>query len=126
MSWLLRPFLSARYFFLTVNLLSSKSKLEERDFQRLAFSVARMQEKHGSAVRAEDRLRAPALRSEDTDLSPRAADRPNRSSLRAFSRDLRLPCKNYPRCQRRQLLILAPGSYYSGTERRDSLPQGVN
>ena len=36
-----------------------------------------------------------------------------------------LPCQYSPRCQCRQLLILAPGPYYSGTERRDSLPQGV-
>jgi hypothetical protein len=71
----LERFDSARYFFLTVNLLRSKSKLEERDFQGLAFSVARMQEEHGSGVQAEDRLRAPASRSEGADLSPIAADR---------------------------------------------------
>ncbi len=56
MSRLRPPFLSDRHFFLTVNLLRSRSKLEERDFQRLVFGVARMREKHGCGLKI-DRAR---------------------------------------------------------------------
>ena len=42
----LRPFLSDRYIFVTVNLLKSRTKLQESDYQRLALSISRMRVKH--------------------------------------------------------------------------------
>ena len=45
MSKLRRPFLYDRYIFVTVNLLRSRRKLEERDFGRLAIALARMRQK---------------------------------------------------------------------------------
>jgi hypothetical protein len=47
MSRLRRPFLSDRYFFLTVNLLRGRNHLEERDLGRLALALDRMRQKHG-------------------------------------------------------------------------------
>jgi len=41
MSRLRRPFLSDRYFFLTVNLLRGRNPLEEGDFERLALALDR-------------------------------------------------------------------------------------
>jgi REP element-mobilizing transposase RayT len=52
MSRLRRLVLSGRYFFVTCNLLRSRRALEERDFGRLASSLARMREKHGFALTA--------------------------------------------------------------------------
>ncbi len=52
MSRLRRLTLSDRYFFVTCNLLRSRSALAERDFERLASSLARMREKHGFALTA--------------------------------------------------------------------------
>ena len=40
-----RPFLYDRYFFVSVNLLRSRRKLEERDFVRWAIALARMRQK---------------------------------------------------------------------------------
>ncbi len=45
MSRLRRPFLYDRYIFVTVDLLRSRGKLEERDFGRLAIALARMRQK---------------------------------------------------------------------------------
>ncbi len=45
MSRLRRPFLYDRYMFVTVDLLRSRGKLEERDFGRLAIALARMRQK---------------------------------------------------------------------------------
>lgn len=50
MSRLRRRVLSDRYFFVTCNLRRSRSALKERDFARLASSLARMREKHGFAL----------------------------------------------------------------------------
>jgi hypothetical protein len=44
MSKLRRPFLYDRYTFVTMNLLRSRRKLEERDFGRLAIALARMRQ----------------------------------------------------------------------------------
>jgi putative transposase len=44
MSRLRRPFLCDRYIFVTVDLLRSRGKLEERDFGRLAIALARMRQ----------------------------------------------------------------------------------
>jgi REP element-mobilizing transposase RayT len=52
MSKLRRPFLYDRYIFVTVNLLRSRRKLEERDFGRLAISLARMRQKQRFALTA--------------------------------------------------------------------------
>jgi putative transposase len=46
MSRLRRPFLYDRYIFVTVNLLGSRAELQERDYVRLALSLARMRQKH--------------------------------------------------------------------------------
>ncbi len=46
MSRLRRPFLSDRYFFLTVRLLKERAKLTEADFQLLALAVNRARVKH--------------------------------------------------------------------------------
>lgn len=46
MSRLRRPFLCDRYLFVTVRLLKSRAKLEEREFARLAHSIARMRSKY--------------------------------------------------------------------------------
>jgi len=46
MSRLRRPFLYDRYISVTVDLLRGRGKLEERDFGRLATSLARMRQKH--------------------------------------------------------------------------------
>jgi putative transposase len=46
MSRLRRPFLSDRYIFVTVNLLRSRSRLGDGDFERLAAAVQRMRAKH--------------------------------------------------------------------------------
>ncbi len=45
MSRLRRPFLYDRYIFVTVDLLRGRGKLEERDFGRLATTLARMRQK---------------------------------------------------------------------------------
>jgi hypothetical protein len=45
MSRLRRPFLYDRYIFMTVDLLRSRGRLEERDYARLAIALARMQQK---------------------------------------------------------------------------------
>ena len=52
MSRLRRLVLSDRYFFVICNLLRSRSALGERDFERLAWSLARMRAKHGFAPTA--------------------------------------------------------------------------
>ena len=52
MSRLRRPFLFDRFMFVTVNLLRWRRRLEERDFSRLAISLARMRQKHGFAITA--------------------------------------------------------------------------
>jgi REP element-mobilizing transposase RayT len=51
-SRLRRLFLSDHYFFLTVDLLRSKSRLEESDFQLLASSIVRVRAKYGFALTA--------------------------------------------------------------------------
>jgi len=43
---------SDRYIFLTMNLLRWRSKLEERDFQRLALPIRRMPQKQGFLLTA--------------------------------------------------------------------------
>jgi hypothetical protein len=45
MSRLRRPFRYDRYIFVTVDLLRWKGKVEERDYARLAISLARMRQK---------------------------------------------------------------------------------
>lgn len=45
-----------RYIFQTVDLLSGRGKLQERDFARLAISLARMREKQGLVLTAKLRL----------------------------------------------------------------------
>ena len=45
MSRLRRPFLYDRYIFVTVKLLLSRGKLQERDYSRLAIALARMRQK---------------------------------------------------------------------------------
>jgi len=52
MSRLRRPFLYDRYIFVTVNLLGSRAELRERDYARLALSLARMRQKHGFLLTA--------------------------------------------------------------------------
>jgi putative transposase len=52
MSRLRRPFLYDRYIFVTVNLLESRADLQERDYARLALSLARMRQKHGFLLTA--------------------------------------------------------------------------
>src|SRR5271169_1538274 len=52
MSRLRRPFLYDRYMFVTVDLLRSRSKLEERDYKGLAIALARMRAKHRFALTA--------------------------------------------------------------------------
>ena len=52
MSRLRRPFLYDRYIFVTVDLLKSRGKLEERDFGRLAIALARMRQKQRFRVTA--------------------------------------------------------------------------
>ncbi len=52
MSRLRRPFLYDRYLFVTVDLLRGRGKLEERDFGRLATSLARMRQKQRFALTA--------------------------------------------------------------------------
>ena len=52
MSRLRRPFLYDRYMFVTVKLLPSRVKLEERDYSLLAVALARMREKRGFALTA--------------------------------------------------------------------------
>ncbi len=52
MSRLRRPFLYGRYIFVTVDLLRSRGKLEERDFARLAIALARMRQKQRFALTA--------------------------------------------------------------------------
>jgi hypothetical protein len=47
-----RPFLYDRYLFVSVNLLRSRRKLEERDFGRLAIALARMRQKQRFALTA--------------------------------------------------------------------------
>ena len=46
MSRLRRPFLYDRFLFVTVKLLPSRSNLNEREFARLAISLAPMRQKH--------------------------------------------------------------------------------
>ncbi len=52
MSRLRRPFLYDRYIFLTVRLLPSRGKLEERDYAQLATALARMRQNHRFALTA--------------------------------------------------------------------------
>src|SRR5579863_6570705 len=52
MSRLRRPFLYDSYIFVTVKLLPSRSKLEERDYSRLAVALTRMRQKRGFAITA--------------------------------------------------------------------------
>ena len=52
MSRLRRPFLYNRYIFVTVKLLPSRGKLEERDYWRLATALARMRQKKQFALTA--------------------------------------------------------------------------
>lgn len=52
MSRLRRPFLYDRYIFVTVDLLRSRTELQERDYARLALSLARMRQKHGFLLTA--------------------------------------------------------------------------
>jgi len=52
MSRLRRPFLYDRYFFVTVPLLKSRRGLQDPDFSRLAYALARMRRKHGFLVAA--------------------------------------------------------------------------
>ena len=52
MSRLRRPFLYDRYIFVTVKLLPSRLKLEERDYTRLATTLARMRQKLKFALTA--------------------------------------------------------------------------
>jgi REP element-mobilizing transposase RayT len=47
-----RPFLYDRYFFVSVNLLRSRRKLEERDFARLAIALAQMRQEQRFALTA--------------------------------------------------------------------------
>lgn len=47
MSRLRRPFLYERFLFVTVKLLSQRTRLDEEDFACLASSLARMRQKHG-------------------------------------------------------------------------------
>ena len=47
-----RPFLSDRYFFVTVNLLKTRGKLGEKEFQRLAHVLTRMRPKPGFLLTA--------------------------------------------------------------------------
>jgi len=46
-SRLRRPYLYDRFFFVTANLLRSRTKLKESDFARLAVSFSRTRQKHG-------------------------------------------------------------------------------
>ncbi len=52
MSRLRRPFLYDRYVFVTVNLLRSRTVLQDADFACLARALARMRSKHGFALTA--------------------------------------------------------------------------
>ena len=52
MSRLRRPFLSDRYLFVTVNLLRSRTNLQEKDFERLAASLVRLRQKCGFLLTA--------------------------------------------------------------------------
>jgi putative transposase len=52
MSRLRRPFLYDRYIFVTVDLLKLRTRLQERDYQCLARSLAKMREKHGFLLTA--------------------------------------------------------------------------
>jgi len=52
MSRLRRPFLYGRYIFVTVDLLRSRGKLEERDYARLTTALARMRGKQPFATTA--------------------------------------------------------------------------
>ena len=52
MSRLRRPFLYDRYIFVTVDLLESRQKLQEQDFERLARALARMRRKQGFVLTA--------------------------------------------------------------------------
>jgi putative transposase len=52
MSRLRRPFLYDRYIFVTVKLLPSRGKLEERDYSRLAIALAEMRQKQGFTLTA--------------------------------------------------------------------------
>src|SRR5271157_2250890 len=52
MSRLRRPFLYDRYFFVTVALLKSRRRLQDPDFERLAYALARMRRKYGFLLTA--------------------------------------------------------------------------
>jgi REP element-mobilizing transposase RayT len=52
MSRLRRPFLYGRHFFVSVNLLRRRRKLEERDLARLDMALARMRERQRFPMRA--------------------------------------------------------------------------
>jgi putative transposase len=52
MSRLRRPFVYDQFIFVTVNLLPWRTRLEERDFARLASSFTRMRLKHGFLLTA--------------------------------------------------------------------------
>ncbi len=47
-----RPFLYDRYIFVTVDLLKSRVKLQEGDYERLALSLVGMRQKHGFLLTA--------------------------------------------------------------------------
>jgi len=52
MSRLRRPFLYDRYIFVTADLLESRADLQERNYARLALSLARMRQKKGFLLTA--------------------------------------------------------------------------
>jgi putative transposase len=52
MSRLRRPFVYDRYIFVTVDLLRSRARLQDTDFQRLARALTRMRRKHGFVLTA--------------------------------------------------------------------------
>jgi REP element-mobilizing transposase RayT len=52
MSRLRRPFLYDRYFFVTVDLLRQRHKLQDSDYARLENALSRMRRKHGFVLTA--------------------------------------------------------------------------
>jgi REP element-mobilizing transposase RayT len=52
MSRLRRPFFCNCYIFVTVNLLESRTKFQETDYERLAHSLTRMRQKLGFLLTA--------------------------------------------------------------------------
>jgi len=51
MSRLRRPFLYDRFFFVTVAWLTSRRRLQDPDFERLTYALARMRRQYGSNSR---------------------------------------------------------------------------